>query len=83
MVEGDFVVGDMQIAIEAKSSERITSGQLEGLRALVHDHPRARRRVVVCREPRARKTEGGIDVLPTKSFVHRLWEGELIEGGLA
>ena len=55
-IEVDFVVGDMQVAIEAKSSERITRDHLNGLRALKEDHPRVGRRVVVCREPRARRS---------------------------
>jgi len=76
-IEVDFIVGDMQLAIEAKSSERITRDHLKGLRSLVRDHPRVRRRVVVCREPRARKTDDGIEILPTATFVRRLWEGEL------
>jgi predicted AAA+ superfamily ATPase len=75
--EVDFVLGDMQVAIEAKSSERITQDHLKGLRSLVEDHPRVRRRVVVCREPRARKTDDGIEILPATAFVRRLWAGEL------
>ena len=76
-IEVDFVLGDMQIAIEAKSSERITRDHLKGLRSLVEDHPRVGRRIVVCREPRARKTEEDIEILPVAAFVKRLWAGEL------
>jgi predicted AAA+ superfamily ATPase len=76
-VEVDFVLGDMRLAIEAKSSERVTSDHLAGLRSLVQDHPRVRRRIVVCREPRARRTEDGIEILPASVFVQRLWAGEL------
>jgi predicted AAA+ superfamily ATPase len=76
-IEVDFVLGDMQLAIEAKSSERITRDHLKGLRSLVEDHPRVRRRVVVCREPRARKTDDGIEILPAATFVKRLWDREL------
>ena len=77
-IEVDFVLGDMQIAIEAKSSARITRDHLKGLRSLVEDHPRVGRRIVVCREPRARRTEDGIEVLPVATFVRRLWAGELV-----
>lgn len=76
-IEVDFVVGDMRVAIEAKSSERVTSDHLKGLRTLIDDHPDIDRRVVVCREPRARKTADGIEILPVKTFVRRLWEGEI------
>ncbi len=76
-VEVDFIVGQMQIAIEAKSGSRITKDHLKGLRSLVEDHPGIERRIVVCREPRARRTEDGIEVLPYGTFVRRLWDGDL------
>jgi len=77
-IEVDFIVGDVRVAIEAKSGARITQDHLKGLRALVGDHPGVERRVVVCREAKARRTEDGIDVLPAAAFVRRLWSGELI-----
>lgn len=76
-IEVDFVLGNMQLAIEAKSSARITRDHLKGLRSLVEDHPHVGRRIVVCREPRARKTDDGIEILPAATFVRRLWNGEL------
>jgi predicted AAA+ superfamily ATPase len=76
-IEVDFVLGDMQLAIEAKSSTKITRDHLGGLRALAEDHPRVERRIVVCREPRARKTEDGIEILPAEVFARRLWDGDL------
>jgi len=33
---------------------------------------------VVCSEPKARRTDDGIDNLPFDTFVQRLWAGELI-----
>ena len=75
--EVDFVLGDMQVAIEAKASGRITRDHLKGLRSLAVDHPDVGRRVVACLEPRPRRTEDGIDILPAEVFVQRLWEGGL------
>ena len=75
--EVDFVLGDMQLAIEAKATSRITSDHLKGLRSLVADHPDIGRRMVVCLEPLARRTEDGIDILPGEVFVSWLWEGAL------
>ena len=77
-VEVDFVLGDMQVAIEAKSTERTHSGHFKGLRSLVADYPRIRRRIVVCREPRTRTTDDGIEIMPTKVFVKRLWDGAIV-----
>ena len=75
--EVDFIVGDMEAAVEAKSSARITRDHLKGLRSLVRDHPEVRRRIVVCREPRARTTRDGIEILPATALVERLWNAPL------
>ena len=77
-IEVDFVIGDMKVAIEAKSGGKITSEHLKGLRNLVLDHPDVKRRILVCREHRARKTEEGIEIIPAESFVERLWQGDLV-----
>ena len=79
-IEVDFVLGEMQLAVEAKASARITRDYLRGLRTLASEHPNVGRRIVVCREPRARRTDDGIDLLPATDFVQRLWQGELLAG---
>lgn len=76
-IEVDFVLGDMRCAIEAKSSARITNDHLKGLRSLAVEHPDVGARVIVCGEPRERRTDDGIDVWPAQQFVQRLWSGEL------
>jgi predicted AAA+ superfamily ATPase len=76
-IEVDFVVGDMACAIEAKGSARVTSDHLRGLREVVRDHRKVERRILVCMEPRARRTEDGIDILPAAEFARRLWAGAL------
>ncbi|MDE0398424.1 MAG: DUF4143 domain-containing protein, partial [Candidatus Poribacteria bacterium] len=75
--EVDFVLGDMRLAIEAEASARITSKHLWGLRSLVKDNPSSCRRVVVCLEPRAWRTDDGIEVLPAATFINHLWGGDL------
>ena len=77
-IEVDFIIGDMQVAIEVKSSERIHSDHLKGLRSIIVDHPGIARRIVVCREPRLRKTNDGIEIMPAEEFAKRLWEGVII-----
>lgn len=76
-LEVDFLVDEAGLAIEAKASERITNRQLKGLRQLVQDQPHFDRRLIVCLEPRPRRTEDGIDILPCDVFTTRLWAGEL------
>ena len=74
------MVDDLRLAIEAKGSARIVPRHLKGLRSLVKDHPGTVRRIVVCLESRARRSEDGIDILPVEVFVRRLWSGELSAG---
>ena len=76
-IEVDFVLGDMEVAVEAKANARITRDHLRGLRTLVEEHPGVRRRIVVCLEPRARRTDDGIDILPVADFIRRLGQGAL------
>jgi predicted AAA+ superfamily ATPase len=75
--EVDFIVNDMEVAIEAKAVDRITADHLRGLRALIEDHPRVKQRVLVCLEPRARRTEDGILILPASDFIRKLSGGDL------
>lgn len=76
--EVDFILGDMECAIEAKGTANISTQHLHGLRELKKDYPRIKRRIVVSLTPRARRTDDGIDILPVSSFLAQLWEGELI-----
>jgi predicted AAA+ superfamily ATPase len=77
-IEVDFILGDMETAVEAKSGSKITSDHLRGLREIIKDHPGIKRRVVVSMENRPRKTEDGIDIMPYPVFIKRLWSGDLI-----
>jgi predicted AAA+ superfamily ATPase len=76
-IEVDFIVNDMELAIEAKAARRATSDHLKGLRHLRQDHPRVRQRILVCLEPKPYRTEDGISVLPPTEFSARLGRGDL------
>lgn len=76
-IEVDFIVNDMQMAIEAKASRKVTADHLRGLRTLVQDHPRIKQRILVCLELKSYQTEDGIVVLSVADFCQRLGEGEL------
>ncbi len=75
--EVDFIVNDLEVAIEAKGTANVTADHLRGLRELRRDQPRIGRRIVVSLEPRARRTDDGIDVLPAAAFCQRLSAGDL------
>lgn len=77
-VEVDFILNDMEVAIEAKSSQNIVSDHFKNLRELKKDFPKIKSRYIVSLEKQVRTTEDGITVLPYKEFISRLWEGELV-----
>jgi len=75
-IEVDFVLGEMEVAIEVKATERVRPQHLKGLEELQVEHPQAGHRILVCLEGSARKLENGILVLPVLEFLQRLWAGE-------
>jgi len=74
--EVDFVLGEMQVAIEVKGGTRVHDGDLAGLRALREDH-RVKRSIVVSLERQPRMAAPGIEVLPWLTFLEQLWSGAL------
>lgn len=75
-LEVDFVLGDMEVAVEVKSSDRVHAGDLGGLRALRESH-KVRHTILVSQEKKPRIIDG-IEVLPWQSFLDRLYAGELV-----
>ena len=75
-LEVDFVLGDMDVAVEVKGSKRIHTGDTRGLRALLEEH-QARRAVVVSMEPVRRTMNSVIEIYPWQSFLDALWAGDL------
>ena len=74
--EVDYIAGDLDLAIEVKGAGRVHDGDLRGLVALAEE-ARVRRRVVVCLEAEPRRLGDGIEVLPWRIFLARLWAGDL------
>ena len=59
-----------------KGAGRVHDGDLRGLRALAEES-RVRTRVAVCLEAEPRRLGDGIEVLPWRVFLARLWDGDL------
>jgi predicted AAA+ superfamily ATPase len=74
--EVDLIVGNMKVAIEFKSSDRITKDHLKGLKALLEEHS-PEQALLVCNEKEPRKLENGIRILPYHNFLNLLWSNEL------
>ncbi len=75
--EVDLIVGNLDSAIEFKSSKRVRDRDLRGMRTLREEHT-VRRSIVVSREDRPRTTEDEIEMMPWPEFCTMLWDGGLI-----
>ncbi len=75
--EVDIVLGDCTVAIEIKSSQEVKSRHLKGIRAFNEDYSTGKS-IVVSLDKEPRKTEGGIEIIPWKVFLDKLWNGEII-----
>ncbi|MCY4486578.1 MAG: AAA family ATPase [Deltaproteobacteria bacterium] len=69
--EVDFVVG--RLAVEVKAKRTVSNRDLRGLQALRQENILSHY-VVVSLEPAARRVDG-IDILPWREFLTRLWGG--------
>ena len=74
--EVDFILGDMDVAIEVKAAQKIHSGHTKSLRALIEEHT-IKKAIVVSMEKQVRKLENSIEILPWETFLRMLWSGEL------
>jgi predicted AAA+ superfamily ATPase len=75
-LEVDFVLGDGEVAVEVKGKARVDPADSRSLRAFREEN-RPRRAIVVCHEP-APRVQDGLEVLPWREFLRRLWAGEVI-----
>ncbi len=71
--EVDLVLPDLGLAIEIKSSRSISGKHLSGLRELVVDQPRFKRRIVVSMEEISRVTPDQIFIYSLSDFLRLLW----------
>jgi len=71
--EVDFILGD-HTAVEVKAKKTVSPRELRSLRALA-DEKKFKRLICACLETRAR-TVNGVQILPYREFLSRLWENE-------
>ena len=81
--EVDFVLNDLEVAIEVKASARVPDVALKHLSA-VADDARVRHRIVVNLERQPREVDdrhGTIRLLPLQTFLEDLWAGKIVSPG--
>lgn len=76
-MEVDFILGDHEVAVEAKATNHAVSNHLKGLRQFREEH-QTRRSILVSLDARPRMTEDGIEILPWQRFLEMLWGGEIL-----
>lgn len=74
--EVDFILGDMNIAIEVKGTPRVHSGHAKGLKALLEEQT-VGKAIIVSLESQVRKLDRHIEALPWQVFLEALWSGDL------
>ncbi len=77
-LEVDLIVGDLDLAVECKSSREVRQSDLKGVRGML-DELTPKRTMVVSREPHRRKTEDGIEIVSWQDFCEELWGGKLLD----
>ena len=75
---GRLRLGDGEVTIEVKGSNRVDRIDLRGLEAFSEGH-KPRHQLLVCTEKRERLTENGIRIKPWRRFLEELWSGEIIK----
>jgi predicted AAA+ superfamily ATPase len=75
-LEVDFVLGDGDIAVEVKGTERAGSKDLTGLNAFIEEYSPEKAITVSCE--RAKRVSGKIDIIPWRLFLDELWSGHII-----
>lgn len=75
-LEVDFILGNAEVAVEVKATDKPTADHLKGLRAWREEHPKSRC-ILVCRMPRGRLTDDGVELLPWREFLRQLWRHEI------
>lgn len=76
-IEIDFVLGNNEVAIEIKSSDRINEHHLKGLKSFMEEY-KVKHAILICNETLTRKV-GDIWIMPWAIFIEKLWAGELIK----
>jgi len=77
-VEVDFILGDMDAAIEVKATDHARDHHLKSLRMIAEDYT-VKQRILVCLESHAMETDDGIRILPVEEFLRELWEGKILQ----
>lgn len=75
-IEVDFILGDHEVAVEAKSTTNANPRHTRGLISFAEEYT-VKRLILVTNDPFPRQM-GDVTVLPWQTFLQKLWANELI-----
>ncbi|MEI8188731.1 MAG: DUF4143 domain-containing protein [candidate division NC10 bacterium] len=75
-MEVDFVLGEMDVALEIKGARRVHEGDIKGLNALLAEH-KVKHPLLISLEREPRTLGGRVRALPWQEFLRKLWDGAL------
>jgi len=73
-MEVDFVLGEMDVALELKGARRVHEGDIRGLNALLAEH-KVKHPLLISLEREPRRLGARIRALPWQEFLRDLWSG--------
>lgn len=76
-VEVDFILGEMDCALEIKTSTRIDHHAAKSLKSL-QDEYKIKRSIIISFETEPKKLDKNIECIPWEMFLELLWGGEII-----
>ncbi|MBI4536597.1 MAG: ATP-binding protein [candidate division NC10 bacterium] len=75
-MEVDFILGEMDVALEIKGARRVHKADLKGLNALLAEH-KPKHALLISLEREPRKLGRAVRALPWEHFLRELWSGTL------
>ena len=75
-LEVDFILGNGEVAVEIKGTSRVDRRALRPIKVFTEKYTPAKS-IVVCNE-REERIHSGIQILPWRLFLQRLWNDEII-----
>ena len=75
-LEVDFILGNGEVAVEVKGTNRVDQSDLRALKVFVETYSPGKA-ILVCNEKEPR-VHGAIRIMPWQAFLSALWKGEII-----
>ncbi|MFH1652503.1 MAG: AAA family ATPase [Pseudomonadota bacterium] len=75
--EVDFVLDGGKISVEVKGPSKIKSADIKGSLSFIEEY-KPQKALIVCQEPVPRKLSSNIEIIPWKTFLEMLWNGDVL-----